>query len=66
MTSNHAFTQEDFEFLKEAVICVNDVNQRKEWRCKEENLSRLIELSNIYGNEVVYQKIQEIKEMYED
>ena len=53
--------KEDVEFLMNAYICINDVNKRKEWRCKEENLSRLIELHEKQGSDVVDAKTQEIK-----
>jgi hypothetical protein len=56
-------TNSDIEFLKNAIICVNDVDKRKEWRVNEGNLMKLVELSEQYGWEVVDKKIQEIKEL---
>jgi hypothetical protein len=56
-------TQEDIEFLMEAFVCINNVDKRKEWRCKEENISRLIDLHEKYGSDVVDAKTQQIKEL---
>jgi hypothetical protein len=56
-------TNSDIEFLKNAIICVNSIDKRKEWRVNEANIMKLVELSEQYGWEVVDQKIQEIKEM---
>ena len=56
-------TNSDIEFLKNAIICVNSVDKRKEWRVNEGNIMKLVELSEQYGWEVVDQKIQEIKEL---
>jgi hypothetical protein len=55
--------REDVEFLFNAFICVTDADKRKEWRCKEENLAKLIELHETYGTDVVDAKTQEIKEL---
>jgi len=56
-------TNSDIEFLTNAIICVNDVDKRKEWRVNEGNIMKLVELSEKYGWEVVDKKIQEIKEL---
>jgi hypothetical protein len=56
-------TNEDIQFLKNAIICVNSVDKRKEWRVNEGNIMKLVELSEQYGWEVVDKKIQEIKEL---
>jgi hypothetical protein len=55
--------EEDVQFLWSAIICINSVDRRKEWRVKEENVSRLIELTDTYGGDVVDAKIQQIKEV---
>jgi hypothetical protein len=57
--------QQDVEFLFNAFIGINnaDMSKRKEWRLKEENLSRLIELHDKYGSDVVDAKTQEIKQL---
>jgi hypothetical protein len=51
--------EEDVQFLFDAIININS----NEWRVKEENVSRLIELTDTYGGEVVDAKIQQIKEV---
>jgi hypothetical protein len=56
--------QNDVLFLIDAFVCINSVDKRKEWRCKEENLSRLIELHDKYGTDVVDAKTQEIRGMF--
>jgi len=55
--------EEDVQFLFDAIICINSADKRKEWRVKEENVSRLIELTDTYGGDVVDAKIQQIKEV---
>jgi len=52
--------EEDVQFLFDAIININKSNG---WRVKEENVSRLIELTDTYGGEVVDAKIQQIKEV---
>jgi hypothetical protein len=54
-------TEEDIAFIKDMVVSCNDVEKRKEWRIKEENLQGLIDLHDKYGGDVVWDKIQELK-----
>ena len=58
-------SEEDIRFLFNAVLMIRSpsMSERKEWRCKEENVARLIELASVYGGEVVDAKIQQIKEV---
>jgi hypothetical protein len=51
--------EEDVLFLTNAIVMVNT----KEFRIKEENVAKLIELADTYGIDVLDAKIQQIKEI---
>ena len=57
-------TEDDIQFLMEAIVCVTN-NDRKDWLCKEESLPKLIDLASKYGGDVVCEKIQQIKGIYD-
>jgi hypothetical protein len=57
-------TEDDIQFLMDAIVCVTN-NNRKNWLCKEDSLHKLIDLASKYGGEVVYEKIQQIKGIYD-
>jgi hypothetical protein len=57
-------TEDDIQFLMEAIVCVTNNNQ-KNWLCKEDSLHKLIDLASKYGGEVIHEKIQQIKGIYD-
>ena len=59
-------SEEDIRFLFNAVVMIRSSHHKsegKEWRMKEENIARLIELASVYGGDVVDAKIEQIKEV---
>lgn len=53
---------EDVLFLTKAIVMVNT----KEFRIKEKNMAKLIELADTYGTDVLDTKIQQLKGIIND